>query len=310
MSAKPSAAPLEEPSQLSVRLVTDPPGKTKYAAFPRTIVAIHVGRAVYMSCSRGGLKHQGLGVHGDIDIVPPETPTVWEPKDYDTVVALGLESEIMHAAAEEAGGYPDRLEMRNRCQIRDPQIEHIGWALKAEMEAGYPNGKLFRDSLATALAASLLNRHSSLAKSPDAFRRSFAGHRLKQVLAYIEDNLSSDLSLRELAAVAGVSPSHCKVIFRESMGVSMHQYVVQRRVERARTLLSQTDLAVSEIALRVGFAHQSHLATHMKRLFAIHPELYAKERSSTNRRQHRPKIEALASNCPYSRSNSSSESGR
>ena len=272
MSAKPSAMPLHEPSQLTVRLVTDPPGKTTYAAFPRTIVAIHVGRAVYMSCSRGGLKHQGLGVHGDIDIVPPGIPTVWEPKDYDTVLALGLEPEIMHAAAEEAGIYPDRLEMRNRFQIRDPQIEHIGWALKAEMEAGYPNGKLFRDSLAAALAAALLNRHSSLAKTPGTPKRSFAGYRLKQVLAYVEDNLSSDLSLGELAAVAGISPSHCKAIFRESMGVSMHQYVVQRRVERARTLLSQTDLPVSEIALRVGFAHQSHLASHMKRLFGYTPK--------------------------------------
>ncbi len=273
MSAKPSAAPpMEEPSQISIRLVTDPPGKTNYAAFPRAIVAIHVGRAVYMSCSRGGLKHKGLGVHGDIDIVPPGTPTVWEPEDYDTALALGLDSQTMHAAAEEAGLYTDRLELRNRFQIRDPQIEHIGWALKAEMEAGYPNGKLFRDSLAIALAASLLNRHSSLAKTPGTLKQSFAGHRLKQVLSYIEDRLSSDLSLSELARVAGVSPSHCKVIFRQSMGMPIHQYVVQRRVERARTLLSESDLDISEIALQVGFAHQSHLASHMKRLFGFTPK--------------------------------------
>lgn len=271
MSAQPDAARITEPDPVSIRLVTDPPGRTDYAAFQRAVVAIHVGKSVYMSCRRGGLRHKGLGVHGDIDLVPPGTPTIWEPEDYDTVLAIALEPQLLKAVVLEGGRDPDRLELWNRFQMRDAQMENIGWTLKAEMEAGYPNGQMFRDCLAHALAICIVNRHSSLGIGPEQVKDSFRGHRLKQVLAYIEDNLARELSLTELAAVAGTSQSHCKAIFRQSMGLPLHQYVIQRRVETARTLLCETALPVSEIALQVGFAHQSHLAHHMKRRFGYTP---------------------------------------
>ena len=273
-----------EAEQVSVRLVTDPPAKMEYPALARMYVAIHVGRAVFMSCSRGGQKHRGLGVHGDIDIIPALTPCVWEPEDYDTVLAVGMRPDLVAAVAQDLGVYPDQVEIRNRFQIRDPQIENLGWALKAEMEADYPVGRILRESLGTALAACLLRRHSSLARPVDVARGSFSGRRLKQVLAYVEDNLSRDLSLSELAAVARVSPSHCKLIFRQAMGLPVHQYVVQRRVERARSLLCESDLPISQIALQVGFSHQSHLADHMRRMLGYTPSAVRRSARTTSQR--------------------------
>jgi AraC family transcriptional regulator len=255
----------------AVRLVTDPRGRTEYPASPNLNVAIHLGLPVYMSCSRGGQKHRGLGVHGDIDIVPPWTATMWEPDDVDTALVVSVDPNLLKGVAEDLDIYLDRVEIRNRFQIRDPQIENIGWALKAEMEAGYPGGKLFRDSLGTALTTCVLRKHSSLERTPPAATGSFTGRQLKRVLAFIEENLDKDLSLAEIATVAGVSPSHCKFIFRAAMGLPLHQYVIQRRVERARILLSESELAISEIALRTGFAHQSHLARHMKRMLGYTP---------------------------------------
>jgi AraC family transcriptional regulator len=95
--------------------------------------------------------------------------------------------------------------------------------------------------------------------------------RVRKVFDYIEDNLTGSISLDDLASVVGLSVSHFKVLFREATGLSPHQYLIRRRVERARNLLGESELSISQIAVKTGFAHQSHLAHHMHRLLGVSP---------------------------------------
>jgi AraC family transcriptional regulator len=99
-----------------------------------------------------------------------------------------------------------------------------------------------------------------------------SGSRLKRVLSLIEDQLAEDLAMEQIAAVAGISASHMGKLFRRSMGTSVHQYVIQRRVERAKNLLMQSELPITAIALAAGFAHQSHMARHMRRALGLSPQ--------------------------------------
>lgn len=263
-----------EPSiyNLSAKIVTDPPGRTESPAWSRPRLAIHLGRSVYMVCQHGGAKHRGWGVHGDIDIVPAGTPCVWEPREHDTALIVALDADCLDKVAEELGLHGSRPQLVDRFQVRDPQIENICWTLKAEIDAGYPSGRLFLDSLATALAVALVRRHSSLGTTSNVSKKGMGGHRLRRALAYIEDNLTTDLSLREIAEVVGVSVSHLKTAFRQSTGVPVHQYVIQRRVERAKTLLCGSSLSIKEVAHESGFAHQSHLANQMRRILGLSPK--------------------------------------
>ena len=256
--------------QVRVRLITDPPGLVEFGGSPWALVSVHVGPSAVMSCRRGGLSHRGTAVHGDIDIIPPGLPGTWELKQRDMALVVGLAPELLTRAAEELDADPSRVEIRNRFQARDNRIEHIAWALKAELENGCSGGRLYLDSLATAMATQLVGNHSSLQVTSHA-QGGLPGHKLKQVLSYIEENIAADLSLQEIANVAGLSVSHCKVLFRQSVGVPIHQYVIRRRIDRAAELLRQGDLAVSQIALETGFAHQSHLAVHMKRVLGLVP---------------------------------------
>jgi AraC family transcriptional regulator len=252
--------------------LTDAPGVVEVPAQTRTIVAIHVGPPSHVVCRRGADSHCGTAIHGDIDIIPAGIPTTWELKDGDTALILSLAGDLFRTVAEESDFDPRFVEIRNRFQVRDPQIEHIGWALQAEMERGYPCGRLYTESLATALAAQLVRNHSSVSRQPGRANGGLSGRRLKQVLAFIEDNLGSDLSLGQIAGVAGLSISHCKVLFRQAVGMPMHQYVIRRRVERAAALLRLGELSISRIALETGFAHQSHLALHMRRVLGVAPK--------------------------------------
>src|SRR5579875_1806544 len=127
-----------ETDNLSVLIVTDPVDRVQSPALRKPRVAVHLGRSVYMLCQRAGLKHSGWGVHGDIDIIPAGTPCVWEPQQPDTALIVAVAPELLFSAAEDLEPRTERLDLLNRFQIRDTQIEHICWALKDEMEANYP----------------------------------------------------------------------------------------------------------------------------------------------------------------------------
>jgi AraC family transcriptional regulator len=256
---------------LRVSLLSDPPGVVEVPAMKNTRISIHIGPSVRVSCRRGGHLHRGTVVHGDIEIIPAFTPSVWEILEKDTFLTLSVSSSLLRLVAEELDLDPGRIEIRNRFQVRDIQLESIGWALKEEMECGYPCGRLYYDSLAVAVAARLVRCHSSVSREPIRTTGRLSERKLRQVLSYIEDNLGQDISLREVAGVAGMSVSHFKTLFRESVGLPLHQYVIRRRVERAKTLLAEDKLPISQIAFETGFAHQSHLARHMRRMLGVTP---------------------------------------
>ncbi len=232
-------------------------------------VSMHVGAPLLVSSRCDGLILHRLQVPGDIKIVPAGFSRVWETEGPTTKLTIDLSPSLVRTAAEEMGLNPDRVSIVPQLHLRDPQIEHIGWALKAELETDEPFGRLYADSLGLALAAHLLRRYAP------AVRKRIAGdlpkRRLRRVTDYIHDHLAHDLTLGELAAIANLSPSHFKLVFRESVGVPVHQYVVRARVEYAMDLLLRGQLPPSDIALRSGFSDQSHMARCMRRLTGITP---------------------------------------
>jgi AraC family transcriptional regulator len=191
---------------------------------------------------------------------------------------MAVGPQLLSLAAESLDLDPAQVEIRNRFHIRDSQLESIGWVLKSEMDSGYPCGRLYVESLATSVAARLVACHSSRSPLPERLHGRLRDRQLRQVLSYIESNLGQDLSLDDIAAVAGLSASHFKGLFRQSVGVPVHQYVIRRRVERATSLLRESKLPISQIALETGFAHQSHLAHHVRRLLGVSPKVVRESR--------------------------------
>lgn len=257
---------------LRLSLISDQPGIVEFLGSPRVVVSLHVGTSVAVDCRRGGERHRGTTIHGDLEIIPPNLGGVWELKARDTALVIGLKLRVLERAVEESGGDPGKLRIFNRFQARDPQIEHIGWALKAEMENGYSSGRPYMDAMATGLAARIVRNHSSLARASRAIKAAMPGRMLKAVLGYIEDNLGRDLGLGEIAGVAGLSVSHFKNLFRKSLGLPPHQYLIRRRVERAAMQLRRGRMPIGQIALENGFCHQSHLALHTRRMLGLTPQ--------------------------------------
>ncbi len=260
--------------RLRLRMVTDPRGVHDFPGSPRVNVAVHFGAAVEVACFRGNESHRGRAVHGDLDIIPRGLRSRWVNEGTDTVIVLSLAPEVLEEAAREAGRDPARLAISNRFQVRDPSIERLAWRLKAEMDHRYPSGRVFLDSMSVRLANELTRRHSSFSIAPRIPRGGMPPRKLKNVIGYIEENLEADLTLDDVAEVAGMSVSHCKALFRRSVGLPVHQYVIRRRVERAAVLLHEGSLPISQVALETGFSHQSHLSRHMRRVLGTSPKAW------------------------------------
>jgi AraC family transcriptional regulator len=259
---------------IAFQLRKDPRGVLEVPELENVLISIHLGRPARLACRRDGRRFSGTAVHGDIDIIPAHTPSRWEMHDEnDMALLLSLPQTLLHIVASESGLDAARLEIRNRFQIRDTELEALSWAMKREMELRYPSGRFYLDGLALAVASRLVARHSSVAESPQERNEGLSGHRLKHVLSFIEEQIAEDLSLTQIATVAGVSVSHLTTLFKRSMGIPVRQYVILRRLERAKTLLMQDNMSMAEIALATGFAHQSHMARHMRRAAGMPPRL-------------------------------------
>lgn len=256
---------------LRVVFQSDPPGVVE-GFTPTTVIAVHVGAPVRMHCRHGDERHAGLAIHGDIDIIPPGMPARWEMKETDTALVLGVAADYLHKVAQECGVKSGAVALRSRFQIRDPQIEHIAWALKAEAEQDYPGGTLYLESMARALSVHLVRRHSSHAAERWPAVNRLSPWELREAQAYIEANIATDMRVQHIARAAGVSASYLEVLFRQALGMPVHQYVIRRRVDRAVLLLKLSNLPISEVALQTGFAHQSHLALHVRRVTGISPK--------------------------------------
>jgi len=236
--------------------------------FVRYNVSMQVGPPLLVTSRCNGQTLRRLQVPGDVKIVPPGVARVWETQSATTKLSMYLSRALIGSAAESLELDPDRVGVAPQLHVRDARIEHIGWAVKAELESSEPLGRLYGESLGLALATHLLRQYAPAASARSSAR--FSRRRLGRVLEYIREQVATDLSLAELAGVAGISPSHFKAVFKHSMGLPVHQYVIRTRVDVAIELIA-AGRPLSEVALQAGFANQSHMARCMKRLTGLTP---------------------------------------
>jgi AraC family transcriptional regulator len=227
-------------------------------------IIVHLSPATRTYCLETGDPF--LRRAGDIDVIPSGAAGVFVAESPYQALQIRVAPRVLDHVASRSGRWA-AARLQHHCLLRNERIVLLGQALESDGKAGSPAGPLFAENVGMALAVELLN----LAHDAPAPAIRLSDAQLKRVLAYIDAHLDQPLTIDILSREAGVSSSHLRTWFKAAMDVTIHRYILRRRVEHARQLLLRGDRKLSDIALAAGFSHQSHLAKWMRREFGHSP---------------------------------------
>ena len=168
-----------------------------------------------------------------------------------------------------------QVELMPHIGINDPLVLQNGLALKADVEAKHPVGRLFGETLATGLAMHLLKQYSVWQPQPFAgYKAPLSEPQLQTVFDYIHAHLDQNVALADLANAVSLSQYHFCRSFKQATGVSPHQYLTQCRLNRAKQLLLTTKLTITEIAFTVGLTNHSSFTRLFRQAVGVSPKVF------------------------------------
>ncbi len=247
------------------------PGETRDGYTLGHVIVFDVGGPGWRDFHWPGLLHRsGVTPPLAISLLPARMrySARWRPGPETVIVEIAPSLVDAVASRDDAGA-----ELAPAAAMEDPFVAHVSLALAEEARAGAPGGALAAEGLAIALVAHLLRRGSRF--GPDEHPAApLAAPRLHRVVDHIRSHLDVGLSLRDLADVARMDVYRFVREFKEATGLPPHRYVTQARIDRAKALLRERALSISEIALRTGFATPSHFSTTFRRMTNATPRAY------------------------------------
>lgn len=236
-------------------------------------LVLPLGQPVLVTQKSDNRLYESVIQRGDSILVPSGQPKYWCRREgICDSLHIHLKPEVVGQTSEASEMDTNRIGLVDCFGQQDLQLHQIAMLLLAELESGGMMGQLYVESLTQVLAIHLLRHYSTCTQTITPKNRSLTHTQLQQAIDYIHSHLDRDLSLAELASIINISPTYFASLFKQSMGIAPHQYVIQQRVEQAKVMLSKTDLAIADIASKVGFSSQSHLTQHFKRLTGMTPK--------------------------------------
>jgi len=214
-----------------------------------------------------------------ICLTPGTATTRWQHHGHPEILQVYLRQSVYESAIHEMYGCdPQSAEIVPRFAMTDPLLEQLAITITTALRDGTAEDGLYVDTLAQMIAVHLARNHSTRSRPvrPPAPQR-IAGWKMRRLIDFIEEHLDGDLSLDAMAAEVDVSPLYLARAFKAAVGQSPHQYVLQRRIERAKELLRGTDRPIVDVALSAGFSSQSHLSNWFLRNVGVSPAVYRRE---------------------------------
>jgi AraC family transcriptional regulator len=158
--------------------------------------------------------------------------------------------------------------------ISDPHVVSLLLNMRDEIQAGCPTGRLYGEALSLALAAYLFGKYSRETVPVDRYGLALSPAQVKRVCEYIRANLARDIGLDELADQVSLSPHYFSMLFKHSLGVSPHHYVLHERIHEAQRLLAAGRMSICEVAISLGFSDQSHFSQVFRKMTGTTPKRY------------------------------------
>lgn len=247
-----------------------------------TEVAVLLAGQVNVKRTGDGETQEAFGRAGTSWICPAGTyeSNIQLSAPMDECLHIFLPPTLMEQAALETYEIdPAKARLGYAGGLSDTLLVQVGTTFRALLDRGpEPTDRLLVDGMRAALAAHLVSNYAADCWKPaeNEGARSLDPKRLKRVLDLIEARLGSELSLEDLAAEACLSPFHFTRLFRQAIGFTPHRYVMERRIQLAKTKLTLGRASLVEIALETGFGSQSNFNRVFRKATGVSPGQFKK----------------------------------
>ena len=239
-------------------------------------LGFHVGGPVQIRAQFGGesAATRWLGP-GQVNFVPAGREVEWDIRGKLELVLIHISAGLLQAVASDVYSADlDQVAVSPQLANVDETANLLARQLLKEAEARNAGTQLFAASIAHALCLHLLRQYSSLGASQPISPSRLPSGRIGRVIEFIRANFAQDLSLDQLATIAGVSASQFGRVFTAETGHTPFGHLIKTRVEAACDLLEHTTLPVIEVALQCGFGQPGHFATTFRRIVGMTPSEY------------------------------------
>lgn len=242
------------------------------------LLFMHEGEPVEVEWQIGGEWVKRRLMPEQVGLLPAGHPYSCRTRSRTAFLLIALQPRFLDGIALDLSGR-GWVELVPRLGVPDPLVSGIAQALRQEAAAGAGANRLYGESLGAALAVHLTKEYSAGARGLVEPKGGLSRLQLRAAMDHLHQHLGDHLRLEELARAVGMSPFHFSRRFRRSTGVPPHRYLIRLRVQRAREMLLRGTASLAEVATRVGFYDQSHLATHFKAAFGVTPGRFVSQRS-------------------------------
>lgn len=266
---------------INVEYFYQPPGETFGKDIHHHILAINVGKTYDYESKLNGRYCRGKFIAGEVSLYPARQQMPYRWLQANSIVYLSLSEELLTRNSQELLDR-DRVELQVTHSTKDLLLQQLGLTLRANLEAGSPGGAVYAQTMANAISVQLLQHFSTLKPLRLDINGGLSPHKLKRVTCYIDERLEEKIVLEDLAAIAQLSQHHFARAFKQSTGLSPHQYIIKTRIDRAQRLLAKSSMEINEIAIACGFSNQSHLHRHFKKHLGITPKQFSRDRKYFN----------------------------
>jgi AraC-like DNA-binding protein len=155
--------------------------------------------------------------------------------------------------------------------VDDFVIGNLGQSLLPAFEQPEHMNRHFIDHVLFAVGAHLVQAYGGSKAQSFPVRGGLAPWQERRAKDYLDANLDGDVSVTMLAEACGLSSTHFSRAFHRTTGTSPHQWLLRRRIDKARRLLRDPDAPLADVALNCGFANQSHFTRVFTRLIGVSP---------------------------------------
>ena len=246
--------------------------------FKQHVIAVNTGPAINCEFKTLGRFQRLLKLTGTISFFPACQPFFLRIKMAASraadLILLALDPEFVTGTAERLGFQNDRPELVEQRRPYDPILLHLALALREGVRTGTAADPMYGETLSTAVTLHLLREYTTAKPQLNQGDRKLPRQTLLRAVEYIQDHLGKELTVSRIADEVSISPYYFSRLFKEATGKSPHQFVIEARVSKAKHLLETGNITISDAAYQVGFADQSHLTRHFKRVFGLSPKAF------------------------------------